>query len=79
MAGVGESTAVKVSVIGKIKTILQMVALVLLLIRDPVGPLDVWLVGMVLLWVAVILTLWSMVAYLQSAWPALRGDAGGGS
>jgi len=74
MAAVGESTAVKVSIIGKIKTTLQMIALVLLLIRDPVGPIDTWTIGMALLWVAVVLTIWSMIAYMQSAWPALRGD-----
>lgn len=79
MAGVGERTAVAVSAIGKVKTVLQMVALVLLLIREPVGPLDTWTVGMVLLYVAVILTLWSMGAYLRSAWPTLSGQGGDGS
>ena len=73
MAGVGERTAVAVSVVGKIKTTLQMIAMILLIYREPLGPIDTWTVGMVLLYVAVILTLWSMVAYLQSAWPSLAG------
>ncbi|MDX1594597.1 MAG: CDP-diacylglycerol--glycerol-3-phosphate 3-phosphatidyltransferase [Gammaproteobacteria bacterium] len=73
MAGFGERTTVAVSVVGKIKTTLQMIAMILLIYREPIGPLDVWTVGMVLLYVAVILTLWSMGAYLRSAWPALVG------
>jgi CDP-diacylglycerol--glycerol-3-phosphate 3-phosphatidyltransferase/cardiolipin synthase len=76
MAGIGERTTVAVSVVGKIKTVLQMVALILLIYQAPLGPFPTWTVGMVLLYVAVILTLWSMYAYLDSAWPALsrRGE-----
>ena len=77
MAGVGERTRVAVSAIGKVKTTLQMIAILLLIYRDPVGPVDTWDVGMALLWVAVALTLWSMGAYLRSAWPALLGRPGG--
>ena len=73
MAGFGERTAVAVSVVGKIKTTIQMIAMILLIYREPVGLFDTWTVGMVLLYVAVILTLWSMVAYLRSAWPSLVG------
>ncbi len=73
MAGFGERTTVAVSVVGKIKTTIQMIAMILLIYREPVGLFDTWTVGMVLLYVAVILTLWSMVAYLQSAWPSLVG------
>jgi CDP-diacylglycerol--glycerol-3-phosphate 3-phosphatidyltransferase/cardiolipin synthase len=76
MAGMGERTTVAVSIVGKIKTTLQMIAMILLIYRDPLGPFDTWTVGMVLLYVAVILTLWSMIAYLKSAWPALVGTAG---
>jgi CDP-diacylglycerol--glycerol-3-phosphate 3-phosphatidyltransferase/cardiolipin synthase len=76
MAGMGERTTVAVSIVGKIKTTLQMIAMILLIYREPLGPFDTWTVGMVLLYVAVILTLWSMIAYLQSAWPALVGTAG---
>jgi len=76
MAGMGERTTVAVSIVGKIKTTLQMIAMILLIYRDPLGPFDTWTVGMALLYVAVILTLWSMIAYLQSAWPALVGTAG---
>jgi CDP-diacylglycerol--glycerol-3-phosphate 3-phosphatidyltransferase/cardiolipin synthase len=50
-----------------------MIAMILLIYREPVGLFDTWTVGMVLLYVAVILTLWSMWAYLQSAWPSLGG------
>jgi len=71
MAGFGERTTVAVSVVGKIKTTLQMIAMILLIYREPIGPIDTWTVGMALLYVAVILTLWSMVTYLRSAWPSL--------
>jgi len=76
MAGFGERTTVAVSVVGKIKTTLQMIAMILLIYREPIGPIDTWTVGMALLYVAVILTLWSMVTYLRSAWPSLVGTPG---
>jgi len=73
MAGVGERTRVAGSAVGKVKTTLQMLAILLLVYREPLGPIATWDVGMALLWVAVALTLWSMGAYLRSAWPALLG------
>ena len=81
MSQIGERTKVAVSVIGKIKTITQMVAILLLLYKVPLGPLPTHDVGLVLLYVAAILTLWSMVVYLRAAWPLLAGasdsDSGG--
>lgn len=71
MAGVGERTTVAVSAVGKVKTTLQMIALILMIYRDPIGPLPTWEIGYVLLYIAVILTLWSMWAYLKSAWQTL--------
>lgn len=73
MAELGNRAQVAVSVIGKFKTIAQMVALLLLLFREPVGVLPTETVGMVLLYVAALLTLWSMVIYLRAAWPVLMG------
>lgn len=71
MAELGKRTSVAVSYVGKVKTTLQMVAIAVLLAVDPeVHP--VWdQVGIVLLYVAAILTLWSMVIYLRAAWPEL--------
>jgi CDP-diacylglycerol--glycerol-3-phosphate 3-phosphatidyltransferase len=73
MAELGNRAKVKVSVIGKFKTIAQMVALLLLLYHDPLWIIPTQLVGMVLLYVAALLTLWSMVIYLRAAWPVLMG------
>lgn len=72
MAELGERAQVAVSVIGKIKTASQMLALVLLLYREPIGDFPVVETGFVLLYIAAILTLWSMVIYLRASWPALQ-------
>lgn len=73
MAHIGERTRVAVSVIGKIKTVIQMLALLLLLYREPVQGFPTWEIGVVCLYVAAVLTLWSMVMYLKAAWPLLIG------
>lgn len=72
MAALGDRARVAVSMIGKIKTTAQMVALILLLYRDPIGPLPIYDIGMVLLYLAALLTLWSMAVYLRAAWPHMR-------
>jgi len=73
MAEIGERTQVAVSYIGKIKTAGQMLALLLLLYKEPIGDFPTYDVGLVLLYIAVVLTLWSMVIYINAAWPALTG------
>ncbi|HRN61383.1 MAG TPA: CDP-diacylglycerol--glycerol-3-phosphate 3-phosphatidyltransferase, partial [Luteimonas sp.] len=83
MAELGQRATVKVATIGKIKTIAQMVALACLLYsinpRYPLQPgTDIWMgkeifhIGDWLLGAAALLTLWSGLAYLRAAWPALR-------
>jgi len=72
MAALGDRARVAVSMIGKIKTTAQMVALILLLYRDPIGPLPIYDMGLVLLYVAATLTLWSMAVYLRAAWPHMK-------
>ncbi|MBI2994349.1 MAG: CDP-diacylglycerol--glycerol-3-phosphate 3-phosphatidyltransferase [Gammaproteobacteria bacterium] len=72
MAELGASSRVAVSMYGKIKTIAQMVALILLLFRDSLWGLPVYEIGLVLLYVAALLTLWSLFQYVASAWPKLR-------
>ncbi|HHM06228.1 MAG TPA: CDP-diacylglycerol--glycerol-3-phosphate 3-phosphatidyltransferase [Gammaproteobacteria bacterium] len=74
MAEIGGRAHVAVSMIGKYKTAAQMVSLVLLLYGEPVAGMPTVDVGMVLLYLAVTLTLWSMVAYLRAAWPSLSAD-----
>ena len=73
MAGIGEHARVRVAAMGKLKTIVQMVALIALLYAEPWLGIPVFALGEVLLAVAAALTLWSGVAYLRASWPAMRG------
>jgi CDP-diacylglycerol--glycerol-3-phosphate 3-phosphatidyltransferase/cardiolipin synthase len=73
MAELGKGAEVAVSMVGKVKTSSQMVAIILLLYRDPVLNLPVQMIGYVLVYIAASLTLWSMIHYLIRAWPALHG------
>ena len=80
MAEIGKSGKVKVSGLGKIKTILQIVGLSCMLFRWPLplfGGVEfpVFEIGLVLTVVAAVLTLWSAIQYLRAAWPDLRGHA----
>lgn len=78
MAVLGESTRVRVAMIGKTKTVVQMLALFLLLYAQPVAGVSAYQVGYWLLATAAILTLVSMVLYVRDAWPViLRGEHGG--
>ena len=70
MARFSEKRSVAVSLLGKIKTVAQMVAIILLLGLGPKGDLFV-LFGFGLLYFSAFLTLWSMYQYLKIAWPEL--------
>ncbi|MFO1200582.1 MAG: CDP-diacylglycerol--glycerol-3-phosphate 3-phosphatidyltransferase [Burkholderiaceae bacterium] len=73
MAQIGARASVAVHSIGKFKTIAQLVALPMLLYDDRfLGFLDCKLIGTWLLYLAAVLTVWSMFYYLQRAWPYLR-------
>ncbi|HXH03291.1 MAG TPA: CDP-diacylglycerol--glycerol-3-phosphate 3-phosphatidyltransferase [Candidatus Competibacteraceae bacterium] len=72
MAQLGSRGVVAVSMVGKVKTTVQMIALLLLIYREPLGAFPTQQVGLVCLFVAAALTLWSMVVYLAAAWPVLR-------
>jgi CDP-diacylglycerol--glycerol-3-phosphate 3-phosphatidyltransferase len=72
MSQIGASAKVSVTYFGKWKTTAQIVGISMMLFERPIGPMDTYLVGMVLLFVAAGLTLLSMADYLRSAWPALR-------
>ena len=72
MAELGKRATVAVSIIGKFKTTAQMVALLLLLYKEPIGIFPTHTVGMALLLIAAALTLWSMLVYLKAAWPILN-------
>lgn len=72
MAEIGARGKVAVSWPGKVKTAVQMVSLVLLVAAcGAEAPPWLWPLGMLLLYVATLLTLWSMIEYLRLAWPDL--------
>jgi CDP-diacylglycerol--glycerol-3-phosphate 3-phosphatidyltransferase len=75
MSEIGASAKVSVTYFGKWKTTAQIGGISMMLFERPLGPVDTYLVGMVLLFIAAGLTLLSMADYLRSAWPALR-DSG---
>jgi CDP-diacylglycerol---glycerol-3-phosphate 3-phosphatidyltransferase len=84
MAVIGERSKVSVATLGKFKTILQMVAIVILLWKQNAPLVDVpknhwwkslpslYEIGQVMLGVAAVLTIWSAVVYLRAAWPAIQ-------
>ena len=71
MAKIGAAKSVAVSMLGKIKTTAQMAAIPLLLYQAPVHGYDTMLAGNWLIWLAALLTLWSMGYYLRMAWPEI--------
>lgn len=72
MAELGKRTSIAVSHLGKVKTTLQMIALIILLYCNPKTNAFITIIGYVLLYVAAVLTIWSMVLYLKAAWPELK-------
>ena len=73
MAQIGASKSVAVSSLGKVKTIAQMIAIPMLLYKAPLfGVIDTLYLGTMLLYIAAVLTLWSMVYYLRRAWPLIK-------
>ena len=71
MAELGQRATVAVATLGKVKTASQMGALLLMLYRHDLGPIPVYWTGAVLLYVATVLTIWSMMIYLRAAWPIM--------
>jgi CDP-diacylglycerol--glycerol-3-phosphate 3-phosphatidyltransferase len=76
MAEIGMRAAVKVAFVGKLKTVMQMVALVVLIVQHEkeATALRLYHIGEALLVIAGVLTIWSGLYYLRAAWPILRGD-----
>ncbi|MGH8598695.1 MAG: CDP-diacylglycerol--glycerol-3-phosphate 3-phosphatidyltransferase [Gammaproteobacteria bacterium] len=72
MAELGARHRVAVSSVGKVKTTCQMIAIILLIVRDPYWGLPLYSLGVIALYVATAATLWSMFVYLKAAWPELR-------
>jgi cardiolipin synthase len=77
MAEIGARKSVAVSSLGKIKTAAQMVAIPMLLFHDRLFDLiDMHIAGVILLWIAGVLTVWSMFYYLRRAWPLIKEKSG---
>ena len=79
MAELGQRAKVAVATVGKIKTIVQMVAVTLLLYQVPLLGIPVFTIGEWMLAAAALLTLWSGYEYLRAAWPVLRMQATSGN
>lgn len=77
MAELGERGRVRVTWVGKAKTVAQMVAISFLLYREDIGPVPVFFIGEFLLYAAAVLTLWSMWVYLGAAWPIMLDNQSG--
>ena len=71
MAQIGAHKSVAVSMIGKIKTTAQMLAIPMLLHYAPIAGFDIVNAGTWLIYIAAALTLWSMGYYMRMAWPEI--------
>lgn len=78
MAKIGAARSVAVSLIGKVKTASQMVAIPMLLYHDSLPHFDPQHLGTWLIYLAAVLTLWSMAYYLRMAWPYMTEKKGRG-
>jgi cardiolipin synthase (CMP-forming) len=73
MAHIGASRSVAVHMVGKVKTAVQFVAIPFLLFDGMLlGLIDTRQWGTVLILIAALLTIWSMVYYMQKALPEIR-------
>ena len=77
MAQLGESKSIAVSMLGKLKTVFQMIAVLLLLYHEPLAGLPIHGIGTVLIFLAALLTLWSMIYYLILAMPQILSKSRG--
>jgi cardiolipin synthase (CMP-forming) len=76
MAQIGASKSVAVSSLGKIKTTAQMIAIPMLLYYEQLFDIiDTRIWGGWLLYIAAVLTVWSMFYYLRRAWPLIKEKA----
>jgi CDP-diacylglycerol--glycerol-3-phosphate 3-phosphatidyltransferase/cardiolipin synthase len=75
MATIGERANVKVTMAGKIKTVLQMFGIGFMVYQNEFLGLDIYGIGFVLLVAAAGMTIWSMFVYLRAAWPFINLDS----
>jgi len=74
MAELGKRANVAVSTVGKYKTGMQMTAIGALLFKESLFGLPILRIGELLLYIAGILTIWSMSIYLSAAYKAVKDD-----
>lgn len=72
MAEMGKRASVAVSRLGKVKTTTQMIALAIMLYCEPTTSGYIIVIGYLFLYIAAILTIWSMLFYLKAAWPEFK-------
>lgn len=75
MATIGERANVKVTMAGKIKTVLQMFGIAFMVYQNELLGVDLYVLGFALLVAAAGMTIWSMIIYLRAAWPFIMADA----
>jgi phosphatidylglycerophosphate synthase len=75
MAEIGARGRIKVSILGKYKTVMQIVGLSLLLFREDLLGIPMYKLGLGLTAVSAVVSLWSMILYLRAAWPELRSNS----
>lgn len=71
MAEIGKRSRVAVSSLGKVKTTMQMLTLIILLYCNNTTHAFLVFAGYILLYISAVLTIWSMLIYLKAAWALL--------
>lgn len=71
MAQKGARNNIAVNLLGKLKTVAQMLAIPFLLFYRPIGKVDIIQIGHAMIWLAVFLTIVSMAYYVRLAWPTM--------
>lgn len=74
MATIGARGSVAVHWLGKFKTAAQMSAIPCLMFGQSLYGINLYIVGQVLIYVAAVLTIWSMCYYLYKAWPIIKNQ-----
>lgn len=74
MAELGQRTSVAVGVVGKLKTIFQMVAIGCMIWKIRTFGIEWYTLGFYMLFAAAVLTVWSMLIYLRAAWPYMKEE-----
>ena len=74
MAELGSRATIKVSFVGKAKTTVQLISLIMMIYHESLFGIPIFQLGLALYYVAAILTLYSMVVYLRAAWPVMSDN-----